>query len=892
MTTIARIGRLVTFAGIVAAVSLTSVRVPAAEGDAVTEILVTARKREENLLEVPVSITAFTAETIEKSGIRDLYDVAELTPGLSFFNAQGEFLAVPVIRGVAPTDIFGENNTAIFVDGVYISGREGLNFSQLDLERIEVVKGPQSALYGRNAFSGAINYVTRQPTEQFEAKAEATYGTDGRDGGSMSVGGPIIGDALLGRISGLYDEFDGTYTNPLGGQDIGGYRYRSWQGSLLWNATEKLSVTGAVYYSNDEIDDSVTIGLTANCENRVDTNLAVPRLLNVCGKLPSLKDRAAQLREIGTPIALQQAAYFSNEAVPATAGALGEDRELTRAHITIDWDLGYGSLTFLTGYSETSQQALVDGNRGLGDQLPFIYCSSGTPFTDGLYICPGGVDRERLVTELLQTEQEDTTDEFSQEIRFTSPQDREFRYLAGAYYYDVTAKGRDGGVEALTPAPAIDQAFGPFVPIAIGDPGFRPWFRPGGDLDPLQRVVDGQDVEAWSLFASAEYDLTDRLTIDGQLRYGEEDKSAYGYRWDEEDLEEPLPVDKGSNSKTFDAWSGRLGLKFQVSDQAMIYTSVATSEKSGGFDINLVEYAAPCDIPETTTIEDCDEIRVIPFGSEELLAVEFGIKATSVDGRFVVDVAMYRNNWDNITVPEIFVEDPFADPSTTPRTYSQPESFNTNPGDATIIGWDLEMSYQFTESFQMRASGSFTDATFDSGRQGTFEQFPSFRPPECQGTALPATDPAEQACRAASGSIAGNTVARQPQWQASLGADYHHPVSDAWDFFAGGDASYQGKVFVGNDNQSYLPAHTYVNLRLGLESSRYTVELWGRNVFSDDSPIAAYRDVWFNNSSDIYQQSAPSSVADDFFPFRYTVTQPRLATFGITGRVRFGGAER
>ncbi|MBW7931176.1 MAG: Plug domain-containing protein, partial [Gammaproteobacteria bacterium] len=115
----------------------------------VQEIIVTARKKAESLRDVPVAITAFSAESIEEAGIRDLDDVAELTPGLSFFNAQGEFLAVPVIRGMAPTDIFGENNAAIFVDGIYVSGREGLNFSQLDVERIEVVKGPQSALYGR-----------------------------------------------------------------------------------------------------------------------------------------------------------------------------------------------------------------------------------------------------------------------------------------------------------------------------------------------------------------------------------------------------------------------------------------------------------------------------------------------------------------------------------------------------------------------------------------------------------------------------------------------------------------------------------------------------------------------------------------------------------------------
>ena len=119
---------------------------------------------------MPLAITAFDSKTIEAAGITNLADVAALTPGLTFFNAFGENLPVPVIRGVVPQDIFGVNAAAIFVDGVYVSGREGLNFSQLDIERIEVLKGPQSAMYGRNAFSGAINYVTKTPERRIRGQ--------------------------------------------------------------------------------------------------------------------------------------------------------------------------------------------------------------------------------------------------------------------------------------------------------------------------------------------------------------------------------------------------------------------------------------------------------------------------------------------------------------------------------------------------------------------------------------------------------------------------------------------------------------------------------------------------------------------------------------------------
>ncbi len=866
--------------------------------DEITEILVTSRKKEEALLEVPVAITAFTSGFIEQAGIRNLYDIAELTPGLSFFNAQGEFLSVPVIRGVAPTDIFGENNAAIFVDGVYVSGREGLNFSQLDLERIEVVKGPQSALYGRNAFSGAINYITKLPSEVFEAKGDVTYGNDGRQGGQFSVSGPLLGDSLRGRIATLYDSFDGSYGNPLGGQDIGGYTYRSTQGSLHWQPAETLSVIGSVYYSNDDIDDAATTALAANCEDRIDNNLAVSRRLNVCGSLLTLDQQASQLRSIGTPSALASADALADESIRKIAGATGENRELVRAHLTIDWDLGFGTITSLTGYSDTKQSALVDGNRNVGDLLPFVFCTNGPGG-----ICPGPVPRAFLETGLLQIEWEDTTEEISQELRFTSLQDQRLRYSVGAYFYDVQADDGDGGVEATAPAPGLNQPFGPFVGpgISIGDGAFRPWFRPGGDLDPLQRPVEERDTSSWSVFASGEFDITERLTFDAQIRYGEEDKDVTGYAWDEVNLAssqfdssvqctEPAPViesDQPCTAKdTFDALTGRVGLKFKVSDNSMLYTSLAKGEKSGGFDIEAVT-TKPVTTEAGETIAGGDAITVLPFDNETIVAAEIGMKGTSADGRLVLDVSLYRFNWDDIVVPEVFEKDPVSE-----AEYTQPESFNRNVGDATVIGWEIDATYQISDQWRMRLSGSHTDATWDDGaRQGSFVTFPSFRPSDCQGQTVTGSA-AETACQAASGSIAGNTMLRQPEWQGSFSLAFNTDISSGWNLFAGTDISYQSKVYVGNDNQSYLPGHSYTNLRLGVESSRYTIELWGRNVFNDDAPIAAYRDVFFTNTHDVYQQNPPSSVSEDFFPFRYTVSHPQLRTYGITGRVRFGAAEK
>jgi len=242
------------------------------DGLGLEEVVVTARKTSEQLINVPLAITAFTADAIQARGITNLDDVAAFTPGLTFSNVIGDFLPAPVIRGVAPIDIFGELNTAIFFDGVYVSGREGINFNQLDLERIEVVKGPQAALYGRNAFSGAINYVSAKPGDTAKSKATVTVGNRGKRLASLTVSGPLGSNGLKGRATFLRDEWDGSYRNQYAGsgtrETIGGYEFSTFNGTLFWEASDTFSAELGTYISSDNVDNSPTTAVVANCEDR------------------------------------------------------------------------------------------------------------------------------------------------------------------------------------------------------------------------------------------------------------------------------------------------------------------------------------------------------------------------------------------------------------------------------------------------------------------------------------------------------------------------------------------------------------------------------------------------------------------------------------------------
>ena len=136
-----------------------------------------------------------------------------------------------------------------------------------------------------------------------------------------------------------------------------------------------------------------------------------------------------------------------------------------------------------------------------------------------------------------------------------------------------------------------------------------------------------------------------------------------------------------------------------------------------------------------------------------------------------------------------------------------------------------------------------------------------------------------------------------PEWTRSVSLTYQRPLTGEWAWFARTDANYLSKIYVGNDNQGWLPPRTNVNLRLGVQSPRYSVEFWVRNLFDNSNPIAAFRDIYWTNDDDIQGKQHPAhfqdaSNFDDFPPLRMSISYPSLRTYGLVAKMRFGAAER
>ena len=779
----------------------------------------TARRVEERLQDVPLAITAFSAAEIQSARIENLEDVANFTPGMTFSNLIGEFLPVPVIRSIAPTAIQDrENNAAIFVDGVYVSGREGLNFSQLDLERIEVVKGPQAAMYGRNSFSGAVNFVTARPTDEFRGKAELTFGDRGRMVASGAVSGPLVEDKLRARVAIMLNQWDGSYENQVpDGPDIGGFEYETVQGSLYWTPTDQFEAGLSLYVSRDQVDVSALTSVTANCEP--DLSFSGERLANYCGELPSV----------------------GKNDLSVLVGANGEERDLDRAHLTLKLDTALGEFAALSGFSQVEQTFLYDGSRG-NPSTTFAYQSIISRIPRAFVL--GTFDAE-----LLQIGAADSTEEFSQELRFTSPDDRSWRYSLGAYFYSVEKKEGNSGVAAQTPRPRTFANFCPcaqFFPgmgiaippfrgarFSIGDLTFGRWFS--GPMGDVTGEVDAMlETDAWSVFGSVDANFSDRLKGRVELRWTDEEKHSQNFVSDF-DLQ---------NSWDFISW--RATLDFKPSENTMYYASVAGAEKSGAFDFDDEENI------------NGETVFVASFiDPEQNTSFELGVKGTYMGGRLSADIALFLIDWSEIVIPQLVGVDSNGIP------LAGVLNLDMNAGDATVQGLEASFGLVFTENLTASLGFSVTDSEFDDAKIRSFANFPSYAP---------------------DGDVSGNELLRQSAVQGNLTLNYRRAFRGDMEWYLRTDVLYTGKQWVGSINQAEIPAHTYVNLRIGIDAGSYSVELWSDNLLDDDKPIAGFRDVWFSNA---LPGGGAGGSFNTFFPWRITLSHPRRRQVGATLRVNF-----
>lgn len=765
----------------------------AQESFALEEVVVTARKISESAQDVPIALSAVSSNMIEELGIQDLSDISKITAGLVFDNEFSRVSDRPVIRGQGT--ILGESGVSYFIDGVYISGSLA-GYDLNEIERVEVIKGPQSALYGRNTYSGAINMITKSPGDKFGADVKLEVAEDNQYEVSAAIRGPIT-DTLAGSLSGRYYERDGVFDNEYDGDEVGEQESESIAAMLEWTPTDNLRIRGRAYWAELEDGQPGLFSQPASANNCYEDNGSLYNGLGryYCG---TLKPQAVT-------------SNWKEQAPDAV-----ENVETLQTSLAIDWAINDTlSFTSITGYNERDYEQITEADYGptsfdvanfTPNGFPYDGFADGPPF-DYAYV-------GSIVDFTFASDSE--RDEFSQEFRLNYDGDST-RALVGFYYYDATTDVKD--IREL-PEGAEATALGNYLAElgrmqGVCDANFlcgsmTPFFGPGITVP---RNTESQDIENKALFGLWGWDMTDTLTLTLEGRYQKEEIKQTTVS---QDLGGPV-TGTSSAKESFDSFSPRITIDWKFSDDNMLYALYAEGTKPGGFNgVEAIEAGVPS------------------YDEEEVKSFEVGSKNVFDNGRLTANFAIFFNDLEGYQLTQNVRT---ADGVNT-------TSAVTNAGDAEIWGVEADMTWypEAIEGLGLRFNYAWTDSEFTDGydqNQGVLNDVADNGLVDCStGDQFPDDDD----CTSAYGSIDGHEIPRTAEHQVYFDAEYRRPFGNAdWEWFVGADYSFESSKWAQVHNEIETGDTELVSARLGFTNGKYAVRLWGKNLTGEDSTPLALR---------------------------------------------------
>jgi len=571
----------------------------AAESSAgvIEEIIVTAQKREQNLQETPVSVTAFSSDAIIELGFRQSVDITAQTPNYSVGYPNGDTgVPAPFIRGVGLNDfgVLNQGPIAAYMDETYISSNAAQIFQLLDTERVEVLRGPQGTLYGRNATGGAVNFVSHKPTREWEGWVRGSYGSWDMTKLEGAVGGPI-GDTTAFRAAVLKTDSDGWMNNKFTGNDQQGIDELAARLLLEWQPTDALNLLLNVRGGKTE-SDAVQyrhLGVWDVDGNQCPT---ADILAGLCADIFGYSEEApyTTLNGVDVPaVPDYEDGNFDFEAE--------NDTSFWGVSLTADWAIGDYLVTSITSYDDMDDSRPEETDVGPND----------------------------ILTGNLAVNQET----WAQELRVAWEGDR-WTWLAGAYYL------RDEATDNTSFDILRDLR-----PLFIGDdvnctapPGNPTGFCPEAFVQTSKSGTD-QTITSFALFADTTIDLTDTLKLSTGLRYTDEEVEHDAYFFFDEPAagnpNQPGYPDDAEND--FDNLSGRAVLDFQWTDDLLLYGGITSGFKAGGI--------------QTTSD------GIAPYDEEKLLSYEAGFKSTLANGRIRFNGAAFYYDYDDMQVYAFVIVD-------------------------------------------------------------------------------------------------------------------------------------------------------------------------------------------------------------------------------------------
>jgi len=695
---------------------------------ALEEVVVTAQKRAESLQDVPISVSAMTGDKLSEAGISRIADLQAYVPNLSMTEAA---LGSNVyIRGMGSQVNQGfEQSVGTYVDGIYYGRARQLRAPFFDLERVEVLRGPQGILFGKNSIAGALNLTTAKPTDEFEGEIAALYEPKhGEKEVSLVLSGPLSNN-LKGRLALRQREMDGFVDNVARDEDQQQTDEQVIRGTLVWDVSNDLDITLKAESGTFDSDG----------RNLISLGEALPGRISVVNEF---QKREADDKE------------FS-------------DNDYENYTLTVNYSLGEHTLTAVSGYSTYEFEESVDTDFG------------------------------RL--SLVQTPSEEDFEQFSQELRLTSPVGETFEYIVGAFYQ------------------TNDVSFAEPVPVTL----------PG-----VQVVLDrqyGTESDTWAVFGQGTWNFNESLRTTLGLRYTEEDKEGFR-RLATRNLDgslfgglDPLGADVPplglfphdlAGKRDEESLTPMVNVQWDATPDVMLYASLSTGFKAGGFDARS----------NRRTLADGSP--ALEFEEEEALAVELGSKMTLLDGAAELNIALFRTEYEDLQV----------------SVFDGILGFDVaNAAEAITQGVELDGRWRVSEGLTLTGALAYTDFEFQNYDDGAC--YAGQTPDRVEG-GVPFCD------------WEGNTNQFTPQWSASVSADYVVAIGDNLEFRSVLDLSYSDDYYAAPDldPNAVQDAYTKVNLRLSIGSSdgAWDLALVGKNLtdeeivtFANDVPLSGATPSYF-----------------------------------------------
>ncbi len=598
-------------------VSLAPTLPATAQSSDLDEIIVIARKRDESFRDVPITISVFTEHTIQAAGIEKPGDFIAMVPNMTLVETQNAGNAFVVVRGISQARN-SEPSVAVLVDGVLETNPAEFNQELYDISQIEVLKGPQGALYGRNAIGGAIIISTKPPGDELEGTAKVGIGNGISERAQVALGGPLNDSKTLKfRASLSYYNTDGLLENTYLNQKADPARDYSGRARLVWEPSDMLTAD---------------LRLSASLLQSRAFYFVIPR-----------DNEANPFSTFTTP------PNANNVSTPITVNNTGEDnRNLFSTSLKIDVKPGYGTITSISAFDRTKEIAT-------GDAYDF------RPRADSIF-------NALLGTDLNQSQFLDVK-AWSQELRFTSPTNDRFNWLAGAYYVHTERFISTGNM--------IDSGAGVF-PIYDSP-------RLSGPNASATYLADSQNNNAWAVFADGTVELTRVLEFDAAIRY---DKDTRKNTTDTPTafLPDPAAFTGEVRKHTWSETQPKGTLRYKPTEDFTIYGGWSRGFRSGGFNQTGVGAVA-----QGSAIAGVHDL----FNAEVADTWEIGAKGQFLDRRVNAGLSLFSTQSKN---GYFFV---FLAANSTQ---------NLGNLDAKYKGVEVEVSAKATDNLDVYANFGYTDS--------------------------------------------------------------------------------------------------------------------------------------------------------------------------------------